>query len=228
MLKRFNQFFTKAETLPENAKVIEGEMFVIPNPAHKLSPPNTVNPKIPDSDFSRSGYTEEELKFFDERIYHGDRILANELRKNFGDEYISAGNIFVEVWTSYLSKLVPEKDEKLIKLLKYLSSKYSLVVATNWFKDQQVSKLKLYGIYEYFDEVLTSDEYNKKPGGAMFEKACEGFDKDEVVMVGDTFKSDIKGAMDFGLYSYYLTMNDQRRSKRYKVIKSIYELKEYL
>lgn len=100
MLKRFNQFFTKAETLPENAKVIEGEMFVVPNPAHRLSSPNTVNPKIPDSDFSRSGYTEEELKFFDERIYHGDRILANELRKNFGDEYISAGNIFVEVWST--------------------------------------------------------------------------------------------------------------------------------
>lgn len=135
---------------------------------------------------------------------------------------------FVDVWTGYLSELVPEKDEELANLLKYLSSKYSLVVATNWFKDQQVSKLKLYGIYKFFDDVLTSDVYNKKPGKEMFEKACEGYDKSEVVMVGDTFKSDIKGAMDYGLYSYYLTTTDRRRSKRFKIINEIYDLKEYL
>ncbi len=149
------------------------------------------------------------------------RYFRNILNKEIPDT-------FVEVWTSYLSKLVPKKDEELIELLKYLSSKYSLVVATNWFKDQQVSKLKLFGIYEYFDDVLTSDEYNKKPGREMFEKACEGFDKDEVVMVGDTFKSDIKGAMDFGLYSYYLTKTDRRRGKKFKIINKIYDLKEYL
>lgn len=135
---------------------------------------------------------------------------------------------FVDVWTGYLSELVPDKDEKLIDLLEYLSSKYSLVVATNWFKDQQVRKLEKFGILKYFDKVLTSEEYNKKPGREMFEKACEGFDKCEVVMVGDTFKSDIKGAMDFGLYSYYLTTTDPRKSKKFQKIKEIYDLKEYL
>lgn len=149
------------------------------------------------------------------------RYFRNVLEKDIPDN-------FVEVWTGYLSKLVPVKDEKLIELLKYLSSKYSLVVATNWFKDQQVSKLKLYGIYEYFDDVMTSEEYNKKPGREMFIKACEGFSKDEVVMVGDTFKSDIKGAMDLGLFSYYLTKTDRRRGKKFKIINEIYELKEYL
>ena len=149
------------------------------------------------------------------------RYFRNTLRKEIPD-------IFVDVWTGYLSMLVPDRDEKLINLLEYLSSKYSLVVATNWFKDQQVKKLEKFGILKYFDEVLTSDEYNKKPGRAMFEKACEGFNKDEVVMVGDTFKSDIKGAMDFGLYSYYLTTTDRRRGKRFKIINEIYDLKEYL
>ena len=149
------------------------------------------------------------------------RYFRNTLGKEIPD-------IFVDVWTGYLSMLVPDRDEKLINLLEYLSSKYSLVVATNWFKDQQVKKLEKFGILKYFDEVLTSDEYNKKPGRAMFEKACEGFNKDEVVMVGDTFKSDIKGAMDFGLYSYYLTTIDRRRGKRFKVITEIYDLKEYL
>lgn len=149
------------------------------------------------------------------------RYFKNKLGKEIPDT-------FVDVWTGYLKELVPDKDEKLIELLEYLSGKYSLVVATNWFKDQQVRKLEKYGILKYFDDVLTCDVYDKKPKREMFEKACEGFDKDEVVMVGDTFKSDIKSAMDFGLYSYYLTTKDPRRSKRFKVIKSIYELKEYL
>ena len=157
------------------------------------------------------------------RFHKKDMSLyfRNILGKNIPDT-------FVDVWTGYLSELVPDKDERLIDLLEYLSSKYSLVVATNWFKDQQVRKLEKFGILKYFDKVLTSEEYNKKPGREMFEKACEGFSKDEVVMVGDTFKSDIKGAMDFGLYSYYLTTTDPRKSKKFQKIKEIYDLKEYL
>ena len=135
---------------------------------------------------------------------------------------------FVEVWTNYLSDRVPDKDDKLISLLEYLSSKYSLVIATNWFRDQQMAKLEKFGILKYFDFILSCDEYDKKPNSEMFRIACKGFDKDEVVMVGDTYKTDIKSAMDFGLYSYYLTDSDVRRSKRFKVINSIYELDKYL
>lgn len=151
--------------------------------------------------------------------------MSRYFRNNLGKEI---PDIFVDVWTSYLSELVPRKDKKLIELLEYLSSKYSLVVATNWFYDQQVSKLKKYGIYKYFDEVLTADTYYKKPYKEMYEKACEGFEKSEVVMVGDTFKTDIKSSMDFGIYSYYLTSTDPRKGKKFKRIRTIYELKEYL
>ena len=95
-------------------------------------------------------------------------------------------------------------------------------------EQEECDKALMLDYIDTFDDVLTSDEYNKKPGREMFEKACDGFSKDEVVMVGDTFKSDIKGAMDFGLYSYYLTDSDVRRSKRFMVINSIYELDKYL
>ncbi len=151
--------------------------------------------------------------------------MSRYFRNNLGKEI---PDIFVDVWTEYLSEVVPERDDKLIELLEYLSDKYSLVVASNWFYDQQVAKLEKYGILKYFDLILTCDEYNKKPGREMFEVATEGFNKDEVVMVGDTFKTDIKGAMDYGLYSYYLTTTDPRKGRRFKVIRNIYELKEYL
>ena len=41
------------------------------------------------------------------------RDMSRYFRNAIGKEI---PDIFVEVWTSYLSKLVPEKDEKLIKL----------------------------------------------------------------------------------------------------------------
>ena len=135
---------------------------------------------------------------------------------------------FVEVWTDYLKDAVPEINYELIDLLKYLSSKYSLVVCTNWFRDQQVARLEKYKIAEYFDEFYASDYYDKKPLKEMFKYAIGDLSKDEVVMVGDSYNSDIKGAMNLGMFSYYLTTKDKRRSKKFKVIKSIYELKEYL
>ena len=135
------------------------------------------------------------------------RYFKKNLQKDFPDS-------FVDIWTGYLKELVPGRDEKLIKLLEYLSSKYSLVVVTNWFYDQQVRKLEKFGILKYFDEVLTCDMYDKKPKREMFDKACEDFTKDEVVMVGDTYKTDIKSAMDYGLFTYYLTKIDKRKSKK--------------
>lgn len=149
------------------------------------------------------------------------RYFKKNLQKDFPDS-------FVDIWTGYLKELVPERDEKLIKLLEYLSSKYSLVVVTNWFYDQQVRKLEKFGILKYFDEVLTCDMYDKKPKREMFDKACEDFTKDEVVMVGDTYKTDIKSAMDYGLFTYYLTKIDKRKSKKIQIIKDIYELERYL
>ncbi len=149
------------------------------------------------------------------------KYFRNNINKEIPD-------IFVDVWTGYLSDLVPKDNSKIVDILEYLSSKYSLVVVTNWFKDQQVSKLKKFGILKYFDDVITADEYDKKPRNEMYEVACRGFNKDEVVMVGDSFKVDIKGAMDYGLYSYYYTKIDPRRGRKFKVIRDLSELKEYL
>ena len=184
---------------------------------------NYFNIPFPDGEFTRFHQVMLEYETHHKRFDKKD--MSNYFKTRLE---IDIPDTFVEIWTGYLSQLVPKKDCQLIELLEYLSGKYSLVVASNWFKDQQVSKLKKYGIYKYFDDVITADQYNRKPYKEMFEKACEGYNKDEVVMVGDTYKTDIKSAMDFGLYSFYLTTIDRRKSKKFKIISSIYELKEYL
>ena len=135
---------------------------------------------------------------------------------------------FVKRWTDKLCYCVPKKDEQLIELLDHLSAKYSLVVVSNWFYRQQKSRLKNYGILKYFDVIYTCDKYDKKPCKEMYELACSGYLKEEVVMVGDDFKIDIKSANDFGLSAFYLNKSARYCNKKTKIIRTIYELKDYL
>ena len=161
----------------------------------------------------------------EEKRYSIDRLVS------FFKEHldIQLSNEFFNRWIDKLSVLVPEKDEKLISMLSRLSKKYSLVVATNWLKRQQVSKLKLCGLLDYFDEVITGEDFDIKPNTAMFDYYKEGYDDSEVVMVGDKYISDIKGANDAGLHGYLITTDPKYTSNdNYTVIKNIYELEEYL
>ena len=158
------------------------------------------------------------------------RYSFKELAK-FMSEYtnVEIPEKFFEVWTKKLSTLVPPKDERLISLLERLSKKYSLVVATNWFKEQQVSKLRLCGLLDYFDEVISGEEFDIKPNSEMFDYYKKGYSDSEVVMVGDNLYIDIKGANDAGLHAYLITTDPNYISTdKYTVIKNIYELEEYL
>ena len=160
-----------------------------------------------------------------EKRYSIDRLAS------FFSEYlnIELPKEFFESWIKKLSVLVPPKDEKLINMLDRLSKKYSLVVATNWFKSQQVSKLKLCGLLDYFDEVITGEEFDIKPNTAMFDYYKKGYEDSEVVMVGDSYYTDIKGANNANLYAYFLTNSDEYTSNdKYTVIRNIYELEKYL
>jgi len=161
----------------------------------------------------------------EEKRYSIDRLVS------FFNEHldIQLSNEFFNRWIDKLSVLVPEKDEKLISMLSRLSKKYSLVVATNWFKRQQVSKLKLCGLLDFFDEVITGEDFDIKPNTAMFDYYKEGYDDSEVVMVGDKYEVDIKGANEVGLHGYLITTDPKYISNdKYTVIKDIYELEEYL
>ena len=136
---------------------------------------------------------------------------------------------FIKELTTIFGTLVPDRDEKLIELLDYLSNKYTLVVATNWFKDQQVSKLKLFGIYDYFDEIITGEDYDLKPNPAMFDYLKKDLDNSEIVMVGDSYITDIMGAINSNIHAYFITKDKNYKSNQdYTVIESIYDLRRYL
>lgn len=125
-------------------------------------------------------------------------------------------------------KLAPY-DEELIELIKYLSNKYKLILYTNYFHEVQAGRLETAGILQYFDRIYGGDDVPVKPNIEGFEKVVRNDNKDNYIMIGDSIRCDIEGALNFGikaiLYDYKNIVNDKRD---YIVIKKLDELKEIL
>ena len=109
------------------------------------------------------------------------------------------------------------------EILAYLSKKYRLHIITNGFKEIQDVKLSNTGLIRYFDNVFTSDAigYNK-PHPKIFHYAISSLNakKEECLMVGDDFKSDILGARNANIDQVFFNHKDAVYD-----IKPTYEIK---
>ena len=133
---------------------------------------------------------------------------------------------FVDRWFYNLSELTV-KNDSVIDTLKYLSTKYELVVLTNYVSELQIKRLKKAQIYEYFDEVIGGEEFIK-PSRESFLKAIGDKKVEECIMIGDNVDIDILGAINVGLDAILMDPNDKYKDTEYKRIKEIRELKEML
>ncbi len=93
--------------------------------------------------------------------------------------------------------------DHVLPTLDYLKKHFKLVMMTNGVKRVQEMKLKKSGLNKYFDEIIISEDtgYNK-PQVEIF-KYMEGkigkYPKSEILIVGDSLTSDIKGGKNYGI-----------------------------
>lgn len=140
---------------------------------------------------------------------------------------LNLGIEFIDRWLYELG-FMAEYNKELDDTLNYLSSKYELVLLTNMFKESQVRRLKTAGVYEYFTEVYGGDKYIK-PNKESYYQAMGKYDIDECIMIGDTFKTDITGALVLGMRVIQVDLKNEINTELdYPVIKKISELKEML
>ncbi len=69
------------------------------------------------------------------------------------------------------------------------------------------NELNMFGLTKYFDGILiSSDEECSKPDSHYFDALIDryGLDKNETIMIGNDYISDIQGAKDAGLKSLYI------------------------
>lgn len=115
-----------------------------------------------------------------------------------------------------------------IDTLDYLKSKYILHIITNGFKEIQGIKLDGCGLRGYFKNVIISEEHDLvKPEEKIFRLAekIAGARAEDCVMVGDSFESDIEGALNAGWDAiYFAEENNANFSGKY--ISRLEELKD--
>ncbi len=103
-----------------------------------------------------------------------------------------------------------EAYDGIIDMLSTLKSNYVLSIVTNGLKEAQRPRMDLVQITKYFDSIIVSDEIgHSKPSSAYFDIAFNSLenniDKQDILVVGDSLKSDILGANNYGLKSCWVS-----------------------
>ncbi len=137
---------------------------------------------------------------------------------------------FEELTTQHFS-LLPNAEE----VVRYLAAKYPITIVSNGFVSVQYRKINASGLKDCFQHIVLSEEVGiTKPQPGIFEIALKlnGLQKEDVVMIGDSYTSDIQGAINAGidqiwLQSPHLTEEERQKPATYK-IQNILELKSLL
>jgi putative hydrolase of the HAD superfamily len=129
-------------------------------------------------------------------IYDND--LARELAERFRTE----------------RKNHPIVYQDTFQVLDALKQEYRLVLLTNGSPDLQNQKLQMTKeLLPYFEDVIISGAVGKgKPDQAMFHYALDELSlvEEDVIMVGDNLKTDIKGANQAGIRSIWINRRNEK------------------
>ena len=176
------------------------------------------------------GYSEEKIKELDDVLTTYEDVYHIYEKEKFCDYLNNKCNTnlpyeFVDMLLDEQTKCYREFTETEIETLEYLSSKYELMILSNWFTNTQKRRLENAGILKYFSKVSGGDERELKPSLKAFDIVDK---KEECVMIGDSLKNDIFPAIELGMQAIHITKKDAKKDLRYRQIRQLEDLKEML
>jgi len=98
------------------------------------------------------------------------------------------------------------------RVLDKLSNNYRMGLITNGTPDLQWEKINDSNIKKYFEKIIISGEVDvRKPKKEIFEYAFNYFKepKKNYIMIGNSLKSDISGALNAGIKSIWINRNNE-------------------
>jgi putative hydrolase of the HAD superfamily len=137
-------------------------------------------------------------RFYDSFLHFG--VDDRELSQQLSEEYIRL--------SPYSKALKPG----CIEMLEAVSKRHQLHIITNGFKEIQYIKIENCGLRKFFKEIIISEEYGStKPHLEIFRLAEKkaGADKNECVMIGDNWVSDVEGALEAGWKAVFYQLNER-------------------
>lgn len=135
------------------------------------------------------------------------------------------GDEFLRLTNRYF-RLLPGAEET----VRYLAARYPLTIVSNGFTEVQYTKIRLSGLQDCFRHVVLSEEAGwQKPNPHIYEYALQlnNLPPTDVLMIGDSWNSDIQGARNAGIDQLWITadLQDPRPSTyRTSYIRDLREL----
>lgn len=190
-----------------------------------------------------------------ENYYQEYTLINNQLWSDFEDNKVTAADIrklrFTRLFeklgisdisgltfnTDYLNNLIKlsQSYHGVPELLDSLSKNYRMSIVTNGLQEVQRPRIKKTGIGHYFESIIVSDEIGvSKPDHAFFQNVYESVNHppelSEIMIVGDSLKSDIKGGIDFGIQTCWISHGKENFStiEPNNTIRAVIELPEVL
>ena len=155
----------------------------------------------------------------------------------FMDRY---GHLFPEGFTADFKKNFIDKvwtynvlKEETLEVLEKLQGKYKLAILSNGGSTVQHNKIDHVDIEKYFDLVVVSGDVGiHKPDPRLFEYTLDklGVRKEEALMIGDVYSTDILGALKAGIKTVWLVEDEERPAFSYRGyrIRDLREISEIL
>lgn len=93
--------------------------------------------------------------------------------------------------------------DDVLDTLKYLHSKYNLMIASNGMLNVQIKRLEIAGIYNLFDKCYVSEKINyNKPAKEFFDyifNDLNDYNPSHYAIIGDRLETDILGGKNVGI-----------------------------
>lgn len=190
------------------------------------------------------GYNEDEYLNIYDALYYYEHSLTDS--NSFYSKETMINFLNQKLNTNYDIKLIDELNAVIGKYwidsillhedtLKYLSSKYTIYIFTNWFESPQSERLKNIGYLKYFKKIFGADTIGAKPFKSSFNNLLNYINasSSECTMIGDNKKMDILGANNAGISAILFDYNGKRDRKdifapNYTVITDLKNLEKIL
>jgi putative hydrolase of the HAD superfamily len=122
-----------------------------------------------------------------------------------GSRYQEVGDLYMPCYRNHWQWMDGAQ-----RAYKAILEKYPVGILTNGFSETQQLKFEQFGLYDSADHTVISEDVGVlKPDPKVFAHATQktGVAKDEILYVGDSFRSDIVGGSQFGWNTAWFTTN---------------------
>jgi 2-haloacid dehalogenase len=164
----------------------------------------------------------------------GNIVLGDVLNARFSETMLKLGKVVDGIeWENEYRELLSngcQLIEGALEVCQSLSISHRLFVITNGITQTQLKRLKLSGLYEFFEDVFDSQSIGfQKPSTEFFDYVMSninGFNKREALIIGDSLNTDIKGGLLSEIDTCWMNRTSQKCSAEIQSTYTITSLRE--